>query len=41
MIPKIWGSEIRKLKIYGRKKRSIVFVKWPRIPTMAKVMPAK
>jgi len=35
------GIESTKLKICGRKKSSIVLVKWPKIPTMAKVMPAK
>jgi hypothetical protein len=38
---KSWGVEYRKLRIWGMKKRRRVLEKWPRMPTTAKVMPAK
>ena len=41
MTPNSCGIDRRKLNTYGMKKRSIVLLKWPRIPATANVIPAK
>jgi hypothetical protein len=41
MTPKICGTEYAEFMICGIKKSKTVLEKWPRIPTTAKVIPAK